>query len=83
MCHLWAKETKCAIQTKDLMLLCCMELQFAACLFPLLQVIALKMFLACADTWSGRAPRTKWCTSARTTRSRPLAVASRIAPPMR
>lgn len=64
---------------------CCMDLRFAdfffACVY--LQVIALKMFPACADTWSGRAPRTKWCTSAKTTKSRPLAAASRIAPPMR
>ncbi|KAF6720561.1 Anion exchange protein 2 [Oryzias melastigma] len=35
------------------------------------QVIDLKMYPECADTWSERAPRDKWCTSGKITRSPP------------
>lgn len=52
-------------------------------LFLLLQVIALKMFPVYADTWSERAPRDKWCTLARTTKSPPLAAVSTTEPRMR
>lgn len=55
----------------------------SSCHLALFQVIVLKMFPACAGTSSERAPRGRWCTRERTTKSRALESASRTGLRMR
>ena len=53
---------------------------FSGLTSSVLQVTASRMSLACAGTSLERAPRDKWCTSAKTTKSQRPAVESMTAP---